>query len=453
MTMRILVIDDEPRVCHSLEGLLNDEGYTVQACHSGETGLNLIQEQVFDVTLLDVMLPGKDGLEILEQIRRISPKTKVLMMSGHADLSLAVRATKLGAHNFFEKPLNPDRVLLALHNINEQLLLEKKVDSLEHMMDIEDQLVGESPAIQSLKKTIFKTAPTEGRVLIFGENGTGKELVARAIHRRSPRKDRPFISLNCAALPQELVESELFGHEKGAFTGAIRKKPGRFEVADGGTLFLDEIGDMDMETQAKLLRVLEENEAVRVGGEMPFQFDVRIISATNKNLTDEIQKGRFREDLFYRLNVIPIDVPPLRERGDDIILLGRYFLKRICEKTGMGMKQWRKGAVESLQSYSWPGNIRELRNSVERLVIMSTGDTITEEEVLRVLPVSKSYPSAHEPLFQDTDRSLKERVDAYERTLLISEFKKAGGNVSQLARNLKIDRANLHRKLKSYGIK
>lgn len=453
MTMHILVIDDEPRVCHSLEGLLNDEGYAVQTCGSGESGVDRIREHAFDVVLLDVMLPGKDGLEILEEIRKISPRIKVLMMSGQADLSLAVRATKLGAHNFFEKPLNPDRVLLALNNIHDQLLLEKKVDSLEHLMDREDQLVGESSIIQSLKKTILKTAPTDGRVLIFGENGTGKELVARAIHWGSRRKDRPFITLNCAALPKELVESELFGHEKGAFTGAIRRKPGRFQIADGGTLFLDEIGDMVLETQAKLLRVLEENEAMRVGGDLPFQFDVRIISATNKNLTEEIKNGRFREDLFYRLNVIPMEVPPLRERDDDIILLGRYFLKRICEKTGMGMKQWKREALEQLQTYSWPGNIRELRNFVERLVIMSTGETISREEVVRVLPISKPDSLADESFSHGVGLSLKEMMDTYEKELLIRELKKMNGNVSLLARTLKIDRANLHRKLKSYGIK
>jgi two-component system nitrogen regulation response regulator NtrX len=453
MTIRILVVDDEPRVCTSLEGLLKDEGYIVTSCHSGEEGLEFIQNGTYDVVLLDVMLPGKDGLEVLEQIRKLAPKTKVLMMSGQADLSLAVRATKLGAHNFFEKPLNPDRVLLALKNIAEQMILERKVDSLEYMMDRDDRLVGESPVMQLLKETIAKTAPTEGRVLIYGENGTGKELVARAIHRGSRRKERPFVSLNCAALPQELVESELFGHERGAFTGAIRKKPGRFEIADGGTLFLDEIGDMDLDTQAKLLRVLEENEAVRVGGESPFQFNVRIISATNKNLTDEIQKRRFREDLFYRLNVIPIEVPPLRERQNDCILLAYHFLKRISEQTGMGMKQWGKGAVELLQTYSWPGNIRELKNFIERLVIMNTGDTISEDEVVRVLPVSAASVYIRESSVPGENLSFREMVEAYERELLIHAFQKAEGNVSQIARTLRIDRTHLYRKLKNYGIK
>lgn len=295
--MRILVVDDEHRIRSSLRGLLRDEGYTVEDCESGERCVERVREEGFDVVLLDVVLNGMDGLETLRRIRQIAPMTKVLMMSGQSDLSTAVRATKLGAHNFFEKPLNPDRVLLELKNIADQMVLEQRVASLENLMGWEEEMVGDSPVMRCLREAITKAAPSDGRVFIFGENGTGKELVARAIHRESSRSRRPFVSLNCAALPRDLVESELFGYEKGAFTGAVRRKPGRFETADGGTLFLDEVGDMALETQAKLLRVLEENEAVRLGGNTPYRFDVRIISATNKNLTREIEEGRFRNDL------------------------------------------------------------------------------------------------------------------------------------------------------------
>jgi two-component system nitrogen regulation response regulator NtrX len=451
--MRILVVDDEPRIRSSLEGLLRDEGYTVRSCEGGERCVELIHVEGFDVVLLDVVLPGMDGLETLEHIRKSAPMTKVLMMSGKSDLATAVRATKLGAHNFFEKPLNPDRVLLALKNIAEQMVLEKRVVSLESLVDREEEMIGDSQAMVLLKEAIKRAAPSEGRVFIFGENGTGKELVARDIHRKSTRKDLPFVSLNCAALPQNLVESELFGYEKGAFTGAVRRKPGRFEMADGGSLFLDEIGDMGMDTQAKLLRVLEENEAVRVGGTTPYRFDVRIISATNKNLTEQIERGHFREDLLYRLNVIPLEVPPLRERKEDIHQLAHHFLRRICERTGKGMKQWGKGAVDILPTYSWPGNVRELRNFVERLVIMSEGEIIDGGEVARMLPVSSAFSSEGRIFMEEKDLSLREMVEDFEKEVLTQGYQETGGNVSKLARKLKIDRANLHRKLKSYGIK
>ena len=451
--MRLLIVDDEPRIRSSLGGLLRDEGYVVDSCESGERGLELLQKEGFDVVLLDVVLPGMDGLEALERIRKITDRTKVLMMSGQADISMAVRATKLGALDFFEKPLNPDRVLLALKNIVDRMVLEQRVDSLESMVDQEREMIGDSSPMQHLREIILKAAPTDGRVLIFGENGTGKELVARAIHRGSNRRHRPFVSLNCAALPRDLVESELFGYEKGAFTGAVRRKPGHFETAEGGSLFLDEVGDMALETQAKLLRVLEENEAVRLGGDRPYRFDVRIISATNKNLTKVIEEGRFREDLLYRLNVVPLEVPALREHKEDIPLLAHHFLRRICQRTGKGMKHWGQGSVEILQSYSWPGNVRELKNFVERLVIMSGGDTITTEEVAKTLPASPSESPETKILVEKEDLSLKEMVERFERDLLIRGYREVGGNVSGLARKLKIDRANLHRKLKSYGIK
>ncbi len=452
--IRILIVDDEPRIRSSLEGLLRDQGYTVESTSSGELGVEAVQENPFDVVFLDVVLPGQDGLATLGRIRELAPSTKVLMMSGKSDLSTAVRATKMGAHNFFEKPLNPDRVLLELKNIADQITLERRVDSLESRVGGEERMLGRSPVMKRLFEAIQKAAPSEGRVFIFGENGTGKELVAREIHSRSNRRNRPFVSLNCAALPKDLVESELFGYEKGAFTGAVRRKQGLFETADGGSLLLDEVGDMALDTQAKLLRVLQENEAVRVGGITPYRFDVRVISATNKNLQSEIEKNRFREDLFYRLNVIPLEIPPLRDRGEDIDLLARHFLGETCRKMGKGMKEWREGALRTLQAYSWPGNVRELKNVVERLVIMSGEDTIGEEEVDSVLPISPPVVSPTGTLQKSGETpSFKEMVQQFEKEVLLQGYQEVGGNVSQLARKLKIDRANLHRKLKSYGIK
>ncbi len=453
MTIRILIVDDEPRIRTSLEGLLRDEGYDVTVCGSGEEGLRLLGERQFEAMLLDVVLPGMDGLQTLEEVHDRFPNTKVFMMSGRADLEMAVRATKLGAQNFFEKPLNPDSVLLSLKNVAHQTVLERRVDSLKQLVDDEDEMVGTSSQMRMLKQSIAKAAPTDGRVLIFGENGTGKELVARAIHRQSHRRDFPFISLNCAALPRDLVESELFGYEKGAFTGAVRRKPGRIQLADGGTLFLDEIGDMDLNTQAKLLRVLEEHQAVRLGGTSPYTFDVRIISATNKNLNAAIQNGTFREDLFYRLNVIPMNVPPLQERPSDIPMLAEHFLRFFCSRTGRGVKHWGAGAVERLSEFQWPGNVRELKNCVERLVIMSEGAEISANDVVSVLP--------HDPAGQDKSvrhyvneegLTFRQIMERFEKKVLEEGFRNADGNVSEMARRLKIDRANLSRKLKTYGI-
>ena len=452
--MQILIVDDESRIRTSLEGLLQEEGYSVRSCGTGEQAVEIVQKESVDVVLLDVVLPGIDGLETLKRIREHNPSLKVLMMSGRSDLTTAVKAIKLGGYNFFQKPLNPDQLLQELKNIADRMILERKVNSLETLVGREEKMVGHSPVMQKLQEAIERAAPSEGRVLIFGENGTGKELVARAIHRKSARKASAFVSLNCAALPQDLVESELFGYEKGAFTGAVRKKPGRFEMANGGSLFLDEIGDMGLETQAKLLRVLQENEAVRVGGNTPYKFNVRIISATNKNLVMEIEEGRFREDLFYRLNVIPLDVPPLRDRKEDIPLLAQYFLCQICEKTGKGMKRWAQRALKTLQHYSWPGNVRELQNLVERLVIMSGGEIINVKEVMDVLPLSPSPSfSKREIPLEGEALSLRKMVEQFEKDVLVQGYREVNGNVSKLARQLKIDRANLHRKLKAYGIK
>lgn len=452
--MRILIVDDEPNIRKSLSGLLEDEGYTVHSVGSGEECIAHLQDDFADVVFLDVKLPGMDGIQTLEKVRSIVPETKVLMMSGQADLSTAVQATKLGAHNFFEKPLHPERVLLELKNIADQRLLELKIASLENRIGQAEEIIGESELIRRLREQIAKAAPSDGRVFIYGENGTGKELVARAVHGHSERKNRPFVSLNCAAIPRDLVESELFGYEKGAFTGAVRRKSGLFETAEGGTLFLDEVGDMGLETQAKLLRVLQENEAVRIGGNTPYRFNVRVIAATNKDIQEEIKQGRFREDLWYRLNVIPLIVPPLRKRVEDISLLSRHFLKCICESSGKGMMSFHASALRVLQSYSWPGNVRELRNVVERLVIMSLEKIIHEKDVKEALPVdSRSSVDSAELCSESSDLSFREQVEEFEKAMLEREFQLASGNISEMGRRLKTDRANLYRKLREYGIK
>jgi two-component system nitrogen regulation response regulator NtrX len=452
MAIRILIVDDEPRIRSSLKGLLQDEGYRTWECGSGEEALRFLKTSSPDVIMLDVVLPGMDGLEVLKRIRKQESGIHVLMMSGKADLSTAVQATRMGAWDFFEKPLNPDRVLLVLRNIAETVTMENRMRSLESRIGGEEEMVGESGVMKELKEAISRAAPSQGRVMIFGENGTGKELVARAIHRRSSRKDGPFVSLNCAALPEHLVESELFGYEKGAFTGALRRKRGRIETADGGTLFLDEVGDMGLDTQAKLLRVLEENEAVRLGGETPYPFDVRIISATNKDLSKEIEQGRFREDLFYRLNVIPFYVPPLRERKEDIPLLAQHFLSLFTQQTGGGRRTWSSGALEAQKAYAWPGNVRELKNFVERVMIMSRESEISGEDVNRYLSVSGSEPAGRH-CSDEKELPLRQRIEQFEREIIQQTFREVEGNISRLARRLGMDRANLYRKLKAYGIK
>jgi len=450
--MKVLIVDDEDKIRRSLSGLLMDEGYQVECCESGEAALKTLQKQPVDVILLDIYLKGIDGLKTLERIRQMSENPVVIMMSGQADMDTAVRATKLGADNFFEKPLNPDRILLELKHIQNKLSMASKIVSLENRLD-QDELIGTSDLMGELKDMINKAGPTDGRVLILGENGTGKELVARAIHRASFRSNGPFVGINCAALPKDLVESELFGYEKGAFTGAFQRKPGRFELANGGTLFLDEIGDMSSDTQAKLLRVLEENEAVRLGGTRSYPFDVRIIAATNKNLSDLIREKLFREDLFYRLNVIPVHVPPLRQRKTDIPELAEFFLRGVCTRTGMGQIKWEPDALPLLQNYEWPGNVRELRNFVERMAIISREKIVSAKEVLKNLPGQFSAEAEGLTGIDYDQVSFRERITAFEKNLLLKAYHEAGGNVSRLARMLKMDRAYLHRKLKQFDIK
>ena len=455
MAFSIMIVDDDAHIRTSLGGLLGDAGYTITVTADGETALKQLALQSVDMILLDVNLPGQDGISVLQQVKKSQPDIVVIMISGEADIRTAVKATQLGAYDFLEKPLSPDKVLLEIQHVEHSRKLEKQMHDLQQLVDVDYEMIGHSPAMQQLRLDIRKAAPTESRILILGENGTGKELAAREIHRLSQRAGKPFIKINCAAIPKELIESELFGYERGAFTGAVKQKKGLIEEADGGTLFLDEIGDMSLETQARLLRVLQENEFQRVGGTKVIPFDIRIISATNKNLQHEIEKGTFREDLLFRINVIPIEVPPLRNRKDDIPILTRHFLKGYSIRNHKRQKQFDDGAFEFLQRYSWPGNIRELKNMVERLVIMTDGDMITMKDVERVLPtqLKNTYVSEAVSLGVPANGSLKERLEAFERQLLSDEYKRAAGNVSKMAAALRTDRPNLHRKLKKYNIK
>ncbi len=455
MPLKILIIDDEANIGASLSGFLADMGHQAKIRYDGASGLQAAIDEYFDLIFLDVMLPGKNGLQVLERLKKAKPEQKVIMISGHADLEVAVKAAKLGAYNFLEKPLNPDKVLLEVKNVENHQQMLKEVANLKKLVEYDYQMVGNSPAMDRLRSEIEKAAPSEGRILIHGENGTGKELVAREIHQKSQRKNRPFVKVNCAAIPKELIESELFGHEKGSFTGAIKKKIGMFEEANEGTLLLDEVGDLSLESQAKLLRVLQENEFLRVGGTTPIWFDIRVISATNKYLHQQIAAGSFREDLFFRLNVIPIRVPALRERKEDIPILARHFLSTYCLRNGKRPINISDEALEPLMHYQWQGNVRELKNFMERLVIMTDSDKINVKEVLDILPESFSCqfaPFQNKDDYSSDGASLRDRLEFFERQLLTREFNKAGGNVSRMAEKLKTDRPNLHRKLKKYGI-
>ncbi|OQX86875.1 hypothetical protein B6D60_05280 [candidate division KSB1 bacterium 4484_87] len=454
--MRILIIDDEPNIGKTLAGFLSDLGHETATCFEGKSGLQKALDENFDLIFLDVKLPDINGLEILQQVKAARPSLSIIMISGEADLQTAVKATKLGAYNFLEKPLNPDRLTLEVKNLDRQQKMMREFSDLKKLVESEYQLIGKSPAMAKVRQEIERAAPSDGRILIFGENGTGKELVAREIHQRSQRRNGPFVKVNCAAIPKDLIESELFGHEKGAFTGAIRRKSGLFEEANGGTLLLDEVGDLSLESQAKLLRVLQENEFNRVGGTAPVKFNARIISATNKNLPEEISRGNFREDLFFRLNVIPIQVPPLRERKEDITLLIRHFIRNYSLKNGKKQKMISPDALSLFFEYDWPGNVRELKNFIERLVIMIDGDEILPDHVQAFFPdvsLRQTTKNDFSHYLSNDEMSLKDKLREFEKELLLREFEKTAGNISRMAANLKTDRPNLHRKLKKYGIK
>src|SRR5919201_711090 len=398
MSEAILIVDDEVSILNSLAPILEDEGYQATTAKSGQEALKMIQDAAPDLVLLDVSMPGMDGIDTLKRAREQAPDVQYVMMSGHGTIETAVRETMLGEYYFLEKPLSLEGVTLLIRHALDQRRLEQENQSLRTRVEKRYELIGNSSPMQRLRQLITTAAPTNGRVLISGENGTGKELVARAIHMQSPRRDKPFVAVNCAAIPETLIESELLGHERGAFTGATVQKRGQFEQADGGTLFLDEIGDMSLNTQAKVLRVLQEQSFTRVGGTRRLKVDVRVIAASNKNLQLEIEKGTFRDDLFYRLNVLPIDVPSLRERRDDIPLLVKHFLQLGAEEQGLKVKDIAPDAIESLKQYEWPGNIRELRNLVERLLIMVPGQTVEASHVAMFLQTKPGAPAAAAPL-------------------------------------------------------
>jgi two-component system nitrogen regulation response regulator NtrX len=455
MAESILIVDDEPGVLNSVSKILEDEGYQVTVAKSGPEALKLIATDQPALVLLDIWMPEMDGLETLKRVREQAPRVQVMMMSGHGSIETAVKAVKLGAYDYIEKPLSLENMTLRVRHALDQRRLEEENLNLRTKVERRFELVGTSPVMQRLRTLIATAGPTSGRVLISGDNGTGKELVARAIHMQSSRRDKPFVAVNCAAIPETLIESELLGHERGSFTGATAQKRGQFELADGGTLFLDEIGDMSLSTQAKVLRVLQEQQFTRVGGSKLIKVDVRVIAASNKNLAKEIEKGTFREDLFYRLNVLPIEVPPLRERKEDIPLLVEHFLRSHAEEQGLKVKDIDHDALEVLQQYEWPGNIRELRNLIERLMIMVTGSTIEATHVAVFLQskpgMQATAPSAAALAGRSYD-SLREARNAFEREYISRKLREHNWNVSKTAEDLKIERSHLHRKIKLLNV-
>jgi two-component system nitrogen regulation response regulator NtrX len=441
---RILVVDDEERIRVTLSNILEREGYKVISCERGEDALFILEREEVDLVLLDIRLPGMDGVEVLERITKIEDPPEVIMISAHGTVEIAVRATKLGAYDFIEKPFDLERILLTIQRAIEYRRVTKENIELRKRVGWEQGIIGNSKGMKKVFNDIERAAPTNGRVLIYGENGTGKEIIARAIHLKSKRKNGPFIKVNCAAIPRELIESELFGHEKGAFTGAISAKRGKFELADGGTLFLDEVGDMSLEAQAKVLRAIEVGEIERVGGQKVIKVDVRLISATNKNLKEEIKKGNFREDLYYRLNVIPIILPPLRERKEDIPLLAEHFLKGLSNEYGKPLKKLTKDAVLLLKRYKWPGNVRELRNLIERIVIMVEKTVVEERDLYGLLPMEEG---------EEEKEGLKEAVKGFEKNYILRALRENDGNITKTAQFLGIERSHLYKKLKMYGLK
>ena len=451
MTDLVLLVDDEPAILQALSAILTDEGYRVASVERGAQAVKAVAKEPPSVVLLDIWMPDQDGLETLRQIRETTPDLPVIMMSGHGTIETAIKAIRMGAYDYVEKPLSLDKVVLLVRHAVETRRLAEENLRLRTTMTRRVSLIGDSPTIQHLKSQIAVAGSSHSRVLISGENGTGKEVVARLIHAMSPRASKPFVDVNCAAIPESLIESELFGHERGAFTGATAMKRGRFEDADGGTLFLDEIGDMSLATQAKVLRVLQEQCFTRVGGAKTIHVDVRVISASNKQLSDEIRRGTFREDLFYRLNVIPLLVPPLRERREDIPLLVEHFLHDIAAEHGLRPKSITPQALEILSRYHWPGNVRELRNTVERLLIMAPGETITPADVPPFLGEAPR-PSIPSPASPDAIASLREARTRFERDFITRALHAHEWNVSKTAETLGLERSHLHRKIKLLGI-
>ncbi len=448
MRASFLVVDDEPGVRSALSGVLRDEGYLVEAVESGEACLDRVARDVFDVIILDIWLPGMDGLLTLERLRERGVDSQIVIISGHGNIESAVRAIKMGAFDFVEKPLSLEKTVLVVRNAVRQRRLEAENRALRAHVDRHLTMVGESRAMKELRQQIAMAAPTNGRVLIYGENGTGKELVARSVHALSRRAPGPFVEVNCAAIPEELIESELFGHARGAFTGAFADRRGKFEAADGGTLFLDEVGDMSLKTQAKVLRVLQEPLIEPVGARSSVRVDVRVLAATNKELPEEIRAGRFRDDLYFRLNVIPILVPPLRDRPTDISLLAEHFIAEFGREYGRRAKLLEAGALSILETYPWPGNVRELRNVLERVMIMVPGDTITPRDVMFL--DSRGRPVRD--IYQGQTLKLHEARDRFERDYILHALAAQQGNISRTAEILGVERSNLYRKMRACGI-
>jgi len=450
MARTVLIVDDEESILQSLQGILNDEGLEVITADSGTAALEKVDEVMPDIVLLDIWMPEMDGIETLVKVKASHPNLPVVMMSGHGTIETAVKATKLGAYDFIEKPLSLEKVLLTINNAVDYSRLEEEISILREKTQDKYKITGESEPIRQLKEQIRIVAPTNAWVLISGENGTGKELVAHTIHRLSKRNLEPLVEVNCAAIPEELIESELFGHEKGAFTGATTMKKGKFDLAHEGTLFLDEIGDMSLKAQSKTLRILQEQKFERVGGSRTIQVDVRVIAATNKDLDAEIEKGRFRNDLYYRLNVIPIRVPPLRERVGDIPALAGEFLKEISMNANLEPKNLSEEALEQLKKYRWPGNVRELKNIVERLVIMTQGKEIRASDI--------PSPYSQEPYLEMALASsleaatFREAKDNFEKAFIARKLQEYKWNISQTADAIGIERSNLHKKIKAYGL-
>ncbi len=450
---RILIVDDEENIRRTLSNILRDEGYEVASAADGDEGWAEAQSGAYDLILLDIWLPGIDGLEVLSRIKKVKPMLPVVIMSGHGTIETAVKATRLGAFDFLEKPLSLDRLLIVTQNALKLRSLERENIDLKGQLGERHQLVGVSKGIEEVRAKIAQVAPTNARVLIRGANGTGKEVVAREIHRRSERSSGPFIKVNCAAIPRELIESELFGHVKGAFTGAVETVPGKFELADGGTIFLDEIGDMSLTAQAKVLRVIEEQEFERVGGRQTIKVDVRIIAATNQNLEELIKTGNFRSDLFYRLNVFPLYVPLLRDHIEDIRPLAEHFIDLLSYENNKPRRGFTPEAIAAWERHDWPGNIRELRNAVERLVIAGNEGDVSAAEAVAVLgEFVDATRSEGEPLAEYDGDTLRDAVADFERRFIERRIEACDGNISKTADELGLERSHLYKKMKNLGI-
>ncbi len=445
---KIIVVDDEKSIRDSIKMILDYEGYESLFAENGKKALQVIDDEPVDVVLLDIKMPGMDGLEVLDAIRELDADIPVIMISGHGTIETAVEATKKGAYDFLEKPLDRDKVLVTIRNALRQRKLSQDYREIKEKVETDEQILGKSRAIQKIIELIKRVGPTDARILITGENGTGKELVAKALHRYSKRSDMSFVEVNCAAIPNELLESELFGHEKGAFTGAAARRIGKFEYAHKGTLFLDEIGDMSLTAQAKVLRAIEEGKIERLGSNKIVEVDVRVVAATNQDLHKLIEEGKFREDLFHRLNVIPVHIPPLRERSEDIPELAQAFSDAVCRRNGFPNKSFDKETIKMLQTYEWRGNVRELRNIVERLVIMSTGNKITPDDLALLAPKKKGAIDS----IIDTAGTFQEFKDNAEKEFILHQLEKRGWNVSQTAEDLQIQRSHLYNKIKKYGL-